>query len=499
VRNTKIFRNKSIKEKLSQVYLNLSENRIFEKIASFRELKDVRNKQKRDALEYYEKSKRPAGNDMGLHSFYLFEIFFSEDLSELGKILDNLFAKSSFSLTNESFQSFLEEVSNRPGRAMCALPLIVNKRTGFIPADRICIDNMPAFIKCVEPKIIKILPSLVIMTMRVIIDEELVNAKINQVLEHGYQQRIIFHTYLPWRISKSGMTLFPPHHEKSEACRNIMRHLKYETECFIAKYFQGFYLSKKGGTNRCPSLDVYTISQLPEEADIINWAWSAQEYWRLVGFEYIYNKIWFKNNYGIFYYGSISEFPYVNKLLISESSVSGSESPGFGQSVQRIVSNTCEEFLFPMSLLGLFGELNENIRKLKTVLFSYIKKRRGSRFRRLLRLQNLISFISIKIDNVISEYKKTPTDDRRDGNIEFKDLANQKTLSEAFSENIDYVIDDIKRILDPVEAYARDYFSNENIRVNYLLQKSIFILTVAILFLTLLQFGPNMWSLIRVC
>jgi hypothetical protein len=323
VRKTKIFRNKSIKEKLSQVYLNLSENRLLEEMASFRELKDIRNRQKKDALEYYEKSKIPNGNDLRLHSFYLFENFFFEDLSQLGETLDNLFANSSFSLTNESFQSFLVQVANRPGKATCALPLMVNKRTGFLPADRICVDHMPDFIKYIEPKIIKILPSLITITLGVILDEESVNAKINRALDHIYQQRITFHTYLPWNISKSGMTVFPPHHEKSQACRNVMKDLKYETERFLARYFHGFYLSKMGDGNRCPSLDVYTISQLPEDANIISWARSSLEFWRLLGFGYIHEKLWFKNENSIFCIGSISEFPYFNKLIINKSTISG--------------------------------------------------------------------------------------------------------------------------------------------------------------------------------
>jgi hypothetical protein len=497
VRNPKIYRNKSIKEKLSQVYLNFSEKKPFQKITFFRELKEFRDRQKKDAFEYYEKSKRPNGNDLRLHSFYLFENFFLEDLSELGKILDNLFAKSLFGSTHESYQSFLEQVANRPGRATLSLPLIINKKTGFIPSDRICLDHMPDFIKYIEPKLIKIMPSLVIMTIRVMLDEELVNAKINQVLDHVYQHRITFHTYLPWKTSKSGWTMYPPHHEKSEACRNVMKELKFETERFLAKYFQGFYLSKKGDSNRCPSLDVYTISQLPEDANIISWARSAQEFWRLLGFEYIFEKIWFKNDNSIFCIGSISGFPYVNKLIINKSSINGSASHGLSQSVPRISSNICEEYLAPITLISLFGELNENIIKLKTVFFSHMKKRRRPRFKKLVRIQNQVSINNIKIDNVILEYKKTPADDLRNGNIKLKDMSSEKTLSEVFSENVDYVIEAIKRILDPVKSYVIEYFSNENIRVNFLLQKSIVILTVAILLLTLLQFGPKIWGIIK--
>jgi len=168
----KLFRTKYIKERLSQTYLYLSEKKAFQKMSFFKDLKELRDRQKKDALEYYEKSKRPSGNDIGLHSFYLFECFLLEDLSELGKELDNLFAKNSATL---SYQSFLEQLANRPGRATCTLPLIVNKRTGFIPAERISIDHIPDFIKYLELKLIKIMPSLVIMTIRVMLEEELVS------------------------------------------------------------------------------------------------------------------------------------------------------------------------------------------------------------------------------------------------------------------------------------------------------------------------------------
>jgi len=493
--NDRINKRKSIKERLSQVYLNLSEKKILKKISLFKDLKYVRDRQKKDAVEYYEKSKRPNGNDLGLHSFYMFENFFLEDLSKLGKALDNLFAKSS--LSNMSYQSYLEGVANRPGRASCPLPLIVNRKTGFIPSDRICLDDMPDFIKYIKPKLIKMMPSSIIMAIKVELDEELVNAKINEILNHVYQQRITFHTYLPWKTSKSGWTMFPPHHEKKEACRNLIKKLKFETECFLAKYFQGFYLSKKGDSNRCPTLDVYTISEFPEDKDIISWAWSAQEFWRLLGFEYIFNKIWFKNNNSIFYIGSISKFPYLNKLIINKSSINESTSHGLGQSVSRIASNTCEEYLAPMTLIGLFEELNENIIKLKTTFFSYMKKRRRSRFKRLIELQNHVSINNIKIDNVVLEYKKTSADNLRNGNIEFKDLANKKTLSEVFSENIDYLIEEIKRILDPVKSYVREYFSNENIRANYFLQISILVLTVVICLLMFLQYSDKICNFFK--
>ena len=226
----RINKKKSIKERLSQMYLNISDKKILKKVSLFKDLKDLRDRQKKDALEYYEKSKRPNGNDLGLHSFYLFENFFLEDLSELGKTLDNLFSKNLFSSTIISYQSYLERVANRSGRATCSLPLIVNRKTGFIPSNRICLDDMPDFIKYIEPKLIKMMPSSITMAINVILDEELVNAKINQILDHVYQQRITYHTYLPWKTSKSGVTMLPPHHEKKEACRNLIKKLKFETE-----------------------------------------------------------------------------------------------------------------------------------------------------------------------------------------------------------------------------------------------------------------------------
>jgi hypothetical protein len=110
-----------------------------------------------------------------------------------------------------------------------------------------------------------------------------------------------------------------------------------------------------------------------------------------------------------------------------------------------------------------------------------MKRRQGSRFRGLFRLQNQVSVNDIKINNVRLEYKKTPADNLRNGNNEHKDLANEKTLSVVFSENVGYLIEEVQLILDPLKSYVRNYFLNENVRVNLLLQKSILVLTGAIL------------------
>ncbi|MCX6574929.1 MAG: hypothetical protein NTV82_00895, partial [Candidatus Aminicenantes bacterium] len=97
----------------------------------------------------------------------------------------------------------------------------------------------------------------------------------------------------------------------------------------------------------------------------------------------------------------------------------------------------------------------------------------------------------------ILEYKKAPAGELRSGNIEHKDLANEKTLSGVFSENVDYVIEEIKRILDPVKSYVREYFSNENIRANYFLQRLILFLTIVICFLTIFQYGDKIWKFVK--
>lgn len=489
-------KHKSIKERLSQYYLNLSEKKSLQRITSLKEIKDFRERQKKDSLEYKERSKRPDGNDLKLHSFYLYDIFLLEDFSELGKKLDNLFAKSLFNSTHESYQSILEQAANQPGSIYFSLPLIVGNKSGFFLADRINLDHIPNFIKYIECKIAKILPSLVVMAIRVVLDEEMVNAEIDHILGQVYQQRIIFDTYFPWKIIRSGVTWYPAHHEKKRECYKLINGYKLKTECFMAKYFNGIFLSKSKITNRCPSMEIYTISQLPGDTNIIEWARSSQEFWRLIGFGHIHNKLWFKNNNSIYCPGSISEYPYANKLIIDKSSISGPANIGDRQSILKIASDTSEEYIASLALIGLFAELNKTIQSLKTTLFVNMKKRRISRFKRINELQNEVSINEIKIDNVVKEYESARKDNFRNGEVELKDLADEKTLSQVFIENVEFMINEIKRIIEPIKSYTKEYFSNENTRSNYLLQKRIFILTIIICLLALLPYRDAVWKII---
>lgn len=488
---------KSIKERLSEYYLNLSENKLFQRIPAFKEINDYRERQKKDALEYLEQSKRPTGNDLKLISFYLYDIFLLEDFSELGKNLDDLFVPGQFSSTTESFQSMLEQAAIQPGTIYFSLPLIVGKNTDFIPANRKKLEDIPDFIKYIESKITKILPSLLIMTIHVVLKEELVNAEINNILEHAYQQRIIFNTYFPWKTICSGVAWYPPHHEKKRECAKLLNGYKLKTEQFLYKYFHGIFLSKDNKLNRCPSLEIYSISQLPAATDIIGWARTSQEFWRLLGFEYIHNKVWFKNENSIYYAGSISGHPYTNKLIIDKASIVQAADAGGRQSISKISSNTNEEFIAGMALIGLFAKLNEQIRNLKTTLFMSIKKRRRDSFKKLINIKNEVSQSAIKIDNVVKEYENIKKDDLRNGEVEFQGIADKKNLSQVFSENVDFLIKENKKIIEPINSYATEYFSNENIRSNYRLQKWIVFLTVIICILTMLSFWKSIWKILK--
>jgi hypothetical protein len=176
-------------------------------------------------------------------------------------------------------------------------------------------------------------------------------------------------------------------------------------------------------------------------------------------------------------------------MIIDISNIKESQNPSQHNSVPRIEKYTCEEYLVPITLIGLFGELNENISKLKTVFFLYMRRRRRSRFNKLINLQNQVSLGNIRIDNVIQEYRKARPEDLREGTIEHEGLANEKKkLSEIFIENVDFVIDETKKILDPVNMYVKEYFANENVKANYRLQRIISLLTLVICVLTIIQF-----------
>ena len=487
---------KSLKERVSQLYLNLSEKLPKTKISFIDELKYFRENQKKGANEYLEKSKRPKDNDLSLHSFYLFEIFLTEDFSELRKSLDSLFAKGPSSSYLTHYQSFLDNAFNRTGFSYCNLPLIVRKDVGFIPSVRIYLENIPYFIKFIELKLIQFLPSFIVMRIHLVIDKERVNNEINKVIDGYFQERIIFRSYFPW---KSGLTMFPPDKEKIQACQNILVRLKLETEEFLSNYFTGFYLSnrKKHDKNCCPFLEIYLISQISSDLNLKEWLWAGKEFWQLLGFNYIHEKIWYTNDEFIFYINPLNEVPFTDKLIINTSTINVSANQNLSNEIDKRASEFCEEFIASMSLLSFFSFFYENIKKLKTSFFLLAKKLRKVKFDELIHLQEIVSMNHMKIDNIFAEFEKIPSSEIKTNKIELKDLNQDRILADVFLDNINYIMDNINTLFEPVTSYVKEYFQNKSVYVNYRLQRALKFLTILLCVFAFLQFSSPIIKFIK--
>ena len=485
-----IVKNKSITllERLSQPILIFAEKHPKLHFQVFSYIRDIRERQIKDAKEFQSSSKRPSDNDLALHSFFLFEIFFTEAFNALEKGLDKVYQARPNLFLNKNVADYKEFINKTAPSltstgAYINLPILCNINKATIQPFGVSLNSLPDGIKYIQLQLYKTFPSFIILSGQIILEEK-VNLDLDKYINGYFESKISLKSLNPRRF---GFLSSLPELEKAKAIKDFITEQKTNVEKFINSYFKGLFLSTGEG---CPSIEIYTMSRLDISDDLIHWRSSDKDFWRTLGFDWPYRQLIFSNPPFSFFYDHNKELSFSHKLIIDKAQI---DTKYYGSTDGAIIMESfllVTEFIRSFAFIELLNHYINREKCLNTSMENIVNAKPKKSFRNIIRLQQEIFQSSMKTEKIIDEYEslmtRMPGYWRKD-QLELFDLKKEKKLADFLLENIDFRK---KLLLNPyklINSHADRFLESKSIQVNYSLQRSIRVLSAILLIAAVIQ------------
>ena len=281
----------SLLEKLSQPILTFSERHPKIRLKTFSYLRDLREEQIKSANEFLEASKRPSDNDLALHSLFIYDIFFAESFCILEKGLDKIYqSKSDFFLDREiaSYKEFINTTapSLTTIAAYINLPLLYDAAEHNLWPNGIRFGPMPGGIRYIQLRLSRTLPSFIILSAHIIFNNK-ISEKLDGFINGYFEKKISLRSF---RAKRFGYSASLPEIEKAKTISEFISGYKTNVENLLKGYLGGLYLSSG---QKCPSVEIYTISKLNISDDLIHRRSGDSDFWKTMRFEWSYQNLIF--------------------------------------------------------------------------------------------------------------------------------------------------------------------------------------------------------------
>ncbi|MCK5321436.1 hypothetical protein KAJ38_02560 [Candidatus Pacearchaeota archaeon] len=194
------------------------------------------------------------------HGFIFLELFTPSEFGNLKKGLENIYSGTSQHTHDRRLniiKDILKPKKSLSSGAMANLPCIGDKRFKGKVLQDMAFWDLPEHIDFIEIKIMKSLPSVVILQFQVLFDDK-ISEKMNEVVQK-------FHKTIDKKIETpkgSYITHIHPSIQKEKAITEMSHSLKLGVYNFIKNNLKGYFLSREDvdPVDVIPSFDVLSIS-----------------------------------------------------------------------------------------------------------------------------------------------------------------------------------------------------------------------------------------------
>jgi len=475
-------------ERLSQSILIFAEKNPKLHLRVFNYLRDLREHQIKDAKEFQNTSKRPRDNDLALHSFYIYEIFFTETFSTLERGLDKIYQVRSSLVPKKNITDYKEFINKTAPSltstgAYINLPILLNTGKNYFRPYGVPLNNLPEGIKHIQLQLYKTFPSFIILSAQIILEER-INSDLNKYINGYFEGKIVLKSL---RYKKFGYLSSFSEIEKTKAIKNFITEQKTNVENSISKYFKGLFLS---AGQKCPSIEIYTISKLDISDDLIHWRTSDRNFWRILNFDWPYQRLIFHNPPFTFFYDHDKELSLSHKLLINKAQVDTKFYGSIDGAVIMQSRNLITEYIRSFAFIDLLNHYINKEKNLNISIENIIGKKPKKNFKNIIKLQQDIFRNTMKMEKVINEYEglisRLPNYWKKD-QFELFDLRKEKNLADFLLEHIDFKKNLLQNPYKLINSHADRFLESKNIQVNYSLQRSFRILSAILLIVAMLQ------------
>jgi hypothetical protein len=477
----------SLRERLSQSILLFVEKHPKLHSRVFDYIRDLKERLKEDATKFQITSKRPHNNDLEIHSFFIYDIFFTDNFKSLEKGLDKIYQhRSSFIFQRDinAYKDFINKTapSLLSSGAYLNLPLLSSTQNRYFPPG-ISLDVFPEGIKYIHLQLSKILPSYIILFAQIILDEKII-LDIDGFIDGYFEGKVILNSL---KYRKFGYSSTFSEIEKKKAIKCFITEIKSRVETFLAKYFRGFFLSAE---QKCPSIEVYSISKLEISEDLIHLRSSDKDFWRILGFDWPFQRMIFINPPFTFFYDHDSKINSSHKLIVDKKQIDTNFYGSIDGAIIMKSRDLISEYIRSFSFIEIINHFLNKGMRLNLWMENIINKNPKRKLRTIIKLQQEIFKNCSKMDKFIDEYEglmsRMPNYWKKD-QFELSEKVKNSKLTDFLTDVIDFRKNSLHNRYKLISSHADRFLESKNIQVNYSLQISLRILSFILLIVAIIQ------------
>jgi hypothetical protein len=207
----------------------------------------------------------PDGDRLNYHGFNLTEVFLRDDFEALDEGLRRFLSRVEWAATFEQ-EDRLANLSGFMARTRTAFMGTASMNVAYVRRREVrrpgiplaAYTELPSWVHSLNPWVHHVLPSLVALTLFVILEPE-ATEEVNGILRT---------TYVSEESPQKGVTRYPAATIKAQHVENCLWRIRKSVESILASHVQWVFLSAgEAILPLCPAIDVLSLSHIPMDDD----------------------------------------------------------------------------------------------------------------------------------------------------------------------------------------------------------------------------------------
>ncbi len=233
--------------------------------------------------EYYQQTRPPEGVLLSYDRCCLFEMFPIEEFDRLESGIRRLFPRGEI---RDYFEDFSESADQTVAGAWSRVGTLVPRGTHAFPVamPTEAID-LPEHVESVEIWAHRPLPSLFVLSFHASLTKEVTDTLLRVQSAH-YMPEVRFWPMIPTNIFYRSSNN-PPEAVEYRTLLSYLKRIRSDLEGCLAPFLSGHFMRRSGSGPRLPAIEMYTLSGMRPDADVLEEAkHSTRTWWTFFAMEF---------------------------------------------------------------------------------------------------------------------------------------------------------------------------------------------------------------------
>jgi hypothetical protein len=482
----------NIRAAIGKWYLDSAEKLTKFGCGTIRELRRIREHNRKQAEEVYQNTRLPHGVELNYLSFRLVEIFHLEEFDELQRGLIHLFPSLERDVFERRFSEYFRSHADSINEGIWHWPMFGyiyrdQKQRLIGPTNWRGMPELPAEIHYVTLSLLRLLPSMFVVSIDAHLTEE-ASRRLRQLNDRKYLPMVLFRNLLPWRL-RQGHTGNYPEIEMRRQTLGWLEELRGRVEVCLRPFLTGYFTRNGKQGARLPAIEVFALKGVPEEKEAFGtWIRDSRHWCDSFGLDptlgaYGDERLLVVFPSGDDWYGR-STYRLVARWAPYLRSVNTNLYEDEETAVRYSTLDTLDALLPRVAITEFVNSIQGNIQTLRKISFRNMRNRK--RLSAYIKVNAAIQRQSMLLERSTMEFEQQKKLFKR----QMEDLSGLKDVSLLSAARdsgdlaadtfqfIDYRVRILKEQLSHVSGSFSDFLALQNMRTANRLQRYVFLLSI---------------------